>query len=99
MTGQDVFSNVEKQDLRPQPSRQPSGASAYDGFALSHEGWMASTKVTRPAWVTSGATNPDPAGSAQWELYNAANDGTQNRDLAAKCLEDRFDGGKMHDAW
>lgn len=44
---------------------------------------MATTKVERPSWVTSGVTNPDPAGSAKWELYDLANDWTQNTDVAA----------------
>jgi hypothetical protein len=59
----------------------------FGEFALYHEGWMATTKVTRPSWVTQGATNPDPAGSAEWELYNVAEDWTQNHDLAAKNPE------------
>ncbi len=56
----------------------------FGEFALYHEGWMATTKVTRPSWVTGGATNPDPAGSSQWELYNIATDWTQNNDIAAQ---------------
>jgi arylsulfatase len=56
----------------------------FGEFALYHEGWMATTKVERPSWVTGGATNPDPAGSAKWELYDVANDWTQNDDVAAK---------------
>lgn len=65
-------------------------------FALYHEGWMATTKVKRPAWDTHGATDPAPADNAEWELYNVAEDWTQNRDLAAqnpqklKELEDMF---------
>lgn len=56
-------------------------------FALYHEGWMATTKVTRPAWDTNSATNPDPAGSAEWELYHVAEDWTQNHDLSAENPE------------
>jgi arylsulfatase len=69
-------------------------------FALYHEGWMAVTKVTRPSWDIMGVSNPDPAGSSQWELYDVATDWTQNNDLAArnpdklKELQDLF----WHDA-
>jgi hypothetical protein len=56
-------------------------------FALYHEGWMATTKVTRPSWVTGGATNPDPAGTSEWELYDVNTDWTQNNDVAAKNPE------------
>ncbi len=59
----------------------------FGEYALYHEGWMAVTKVTRPSWVTGGATNPDPAGSSQWELYDINTDWTQNTDLAAKNPE------------
>ncbi len=64
-------------------------------YALYHEGWMAVTKVTRPPWVLGGVANLDPA-SADWELYDVANDWTQNRDVAAeqpgklKELQDMF---------
>ncbi len=65
-------------------------------FALYHEGWMATTKVTRPSWDITGPVNPDPANSAEWELYDISTDWTQNTDLAAahpdklKELEDLF---------
>jgi arylsulfatase len=64
-------------------------------YALYHEGWMAVTKVTRPPWVLGGEANLDPA-NADWELYDVANDWTQNRDVAAehpgklKALQDLF---------
>ncbi len=65
-------------------------------FALYHEGWMATTKVTRPSWDITGPTNPDPANSAEWELYDISTDWTQNNDVAAgnpeklKELQDMF---------
>ncbi|MFO1209253.1 MAG: arylsulfatase [Amaricoccus sp.] len=64
-------------------------------YALYHEGWMAVTKVTRPPWVLGGAADLDPA-KADWELYDVANDWTQNHDIAAehpdklKELQDLF---------
>ena len=56
-------------------------------FAVYHEGWMAVTKVKRPSWVTQGATDPDPANNAAWELYNVDQDFSQNRDVAAENPE------------
>jgi arylsulfatase A-like enzyme len=64
--------------------------------ALYHEGWIASTKVVRPPWVTVGAVNPDPANNATWELYDLTKDWTQHDDVAAanpaklKELQDLF---------
>nr|WP_246737677.1 arylsulfatase [Nordella sp. HKS 07] len=56
-------------------------------FGLYHEGWMATTKVKRPAWVTFGNVDSDPANNAVWELYDINNDWTQTNDLAAKNPE------------
>jgi arylsulfatase len=64
-------------------------------YALYHEDWIASTKVTRPPWEIYGAANLDPANS-EWELYDPANDPTQAHDVAAanpdklKQLQDLF---------
>lgn len=58
----------------------------FGEYALYHEGWMAVTKVTRPPWVLGGPANLDPA-SADWELYDVANDWTQNNDVAAEHPE------------
>lgn len=52
--------------------------------ALYQDGWIASTKVSRPPWVTLGPANLDPANSATWELYDLTRDWTQFEDVAAK---------------
>ncbi len=53
--------------------------------ALYHEGWIASTKVTRPPWANAlDPTNPDPANTVEWELYDLTRDWTQFEDVAAK---------------
>jgi arylsulfatase len=51
--------------------------------ALYHEGWIASTKVTRPPWVVAGPTNQDPMNNVTWELYDLSKDWTQCNDIAA----------------
>ncbi len=64
--------------------------------AIYHDGWIASTKVTRPPWRLSGANNPDPANNVTWELYDLSKDWTQSDDVAAanpaklKELQDLF---------
>jgi len=50
--------------------------------ALYHDGWIASTKVVRPPWITAGVA-ADPA-TFSWELYDLRNDWTQAENLAAK---------------
>ena len=51
--------------------------------AIYDDGWMASTKVVRPPWVTFGPANADP-GSYPWELYDLRNDPTQSEDVASR---------------
>jgi len=50
--------------------------------AIYHDGWMASTTPPQPPWML-GATMP-PLADYKWELYNIAEDFSQNNDLAAK---------------
>ena len=55
----------------------------FGDHALYHDGWIASTKVIRPPWVTSGPANQDP-GNMEWELYDLSKDWTQSDNVAAK---------------
>lgn len=52
--------------------------------ALYHDGWIASTKVTRPPWQLVSAVNTDPANNVTWELYDLTKDWTQDDDVASK---------------
>jgi arylsulfatase len=51
--------------------------------AIYHDGWIASTKVMRPPWVTAGPVNQDPA-NFPLELYDLRNDWTQCDNVAGK---------------
>jgi len=51
--------------------------------AIYHDGWIASTKVMRPPWITAGAVSQDPA-SFPYELYDGTHDWTQFDNVAAK---------------
>jgi len=50
--------------------------------ALYHDGWIASTKVMRPPWVTMAPAR-DPM-TFPWELYDLRKDWTQSENVAAK---------------
>ncbi len=54
--------------------------------ALYHDGWIASTKVMRPPWVTAGGVGVDPT-KFPWELYDLSKDWTQSEDVAAQYPE------------
>jgi arylsulfatase len=58
----------------------------FGQYAIYHEGWIASTKVTRPPWEFIGPANLDPA-NAEWELYDLGTDWTQAHDVAAENPE------------
>jgi arylsulfatase A-like enzyme len=51
--------------------------------AIYHDGWIASTKVMRPPWITAGVVNQDPAGYL-YELYDLTKDWTQYDNVADK---------------
>jgi arylsulfatase len=54
--------------------------------AIYRDGWIASTKVMRPPWITAGAVSQDPA-SFPYELYDLTKDWTQFENLADKNPE------------
>jgi len=58
----------------------------FGDHAIYHEGWIASTKVMRPPWVTFGPALLDPSGFP-WELYDLSKDWTQSDNLADKNPE------------
>jgi arylsulfatase A-like enzyme len=49
---------------------------------MYRDGWIASTTPLRPPWIVTGA-EPDPD-DFPWELYNAATDFSQAKNLAAQ---------------
>jgi arylsulfatase len=51
--------------------------------AVYHDGWIASTKVTRPPWELTGSVNQDPMNNVTWELYDLSKDWTQYNDVSA----------------
>lgn len=58
--------------------------------ALYHDGWIASTTPPAPPWAMGLAKLPsDVMNGYRWELYNLADDPTQNVDLAER-MPDRL---------
>jgi len=52
--------------------------------AIYHDGWMASTTPFAPPWDLATGKLPSVVDGYKWELYNIAEDFSQNNDLAAK---------------
>jgi len=68
----------------------------FGNRALYHDGWIAATVPPQPPWLMGTAKMPDILSGYKWELYNIADDYSENNDLAAKNpdklreLEDLF---------
>jgi arylsulfatase A-like enzyme len=56
----------------------------FGNRALYHDGWIATTVPPQPPWLMGTVKMPDVLTGYKWELYNLADDFSQNSDLAAK---------------
>ena len=56
----------------------------FGNRALYHDGWIAATVPPQPPWLMGTAKMPDLMTGYKWELYNIADDYSENNDLAAK---------------
>jgi arylsulfatase A-like enzyme len=52
--------------------------------AIYHDGWVAATTPPEPPWDLGLGKFPDVLNGYKWELYNIAEDYSENNDLAAK---------------
>jgi len=55
----------------------------FGDHAIYHDGWIASTKVMRPPWVTATNIKENPA-DYPWELYDLTKDWTQSDNVVDK---------------
>ena len=56
----------------------------FGNRAIYHDGWIAATTPPVPPWLMGTAKMPDVVNGYKWELYNIAEDYSENNDLAAK---------------
>ena len=56
----------------------------FGNRAIYHDGWIAATVPPQPPWLLGTAKMPDIMTGYKWELYNIADDYSENNDLAAK---------------
>src|SRR5262249_24913160 len=55
----------------------------FGNRAIYHDGWIAATTPPAPPWLMGTAKLPEVVNGYKWELYNIADDYSQNTDLAA----------------
>jgi len=56
----------------------------FGNLAIYHDGWLAATVPPHPPWLMGTVKMPDLMTGYKWELYNIANDFSENTDLAAE---------------
>jgi arylsulfatase A-like enzyme len=56
----------------------------FGNRAIYHDGWIACTTPPAPPWLMGTTKMPDVINGYKWELYNIAEDYSQDNDLAAK---------------
>jgi arylsulfatase len=56
----------------------------FGNRALYHDGWIAATVPPQPPWLLGTVKMPDVLTGYKWELYNIADDYSENNDLAAQ---------------
>jgi len=54
----------------------------FGNRAIYHDGWIACTTPPAPPWLMGTAKMPDVVNGYKWELYNIAEDYSENNDLA-----------------
>ena len=56
----------------------------FGNRAIYHDGWIAATTPPAPPWLMGTQAMPDVVDGYKWELYNIADDYSEDNDLAAK---------------
>jgi arylsulfatase A-like enzyme len=56
----------------------------FGNRALYHDSWIATTVPPQPPWLMGTVKMPDVLTGYKWELYNIADDFSENSDLSAK---------------
>jgi arylsulfatase len=74
----------EKAGAKAPSTRKTQYFEMFGNRALYHDGWIACTTPPAPPWLLGTAKLPDVVNGYQWELYNLADDFSQNDNLAAR---------------
>jgi len=74
----------DKANTNAPSTRETQYFEMFGNRAIYHDGWMAATPPPQPPWLMGTAKMPEVLNGYKWELYNIADDYSQNNDLAAK---------------
>jgi arylsulfatase A-like enzyme len=76
----------DKANANAPSKRETQYFEMFANRAIYHDGWIAATTPPAPPWALGTAKLPD-INDYKWELYNIAEDFSENDDLAAKNPE------------
>ncbi len=82
--GVSMVSTWDKANANAPSKRQTQYFEMFGNRAIYHDGWIAATTPPAPPWLMGLAKMPDILNGYKWELYNIAEDYSENNDLAAK---------------
>ena len=74
----------DKANEKAKSTRETQYFEMFGNRAIYHDGWMAATPPPQPPWLMGTVTMPEVLNGYTWELYNIAEDYSQNTDLSAQ---------------
>jgi arylsulfatase len=74
----------DRANAKAPSTRKTQYFEMFGNRAIYHDGWVAATPPPEPPWLMGTAKMPEVVNGYKWELYNIADDFSQNNDLAAK---------------
>jgi arylsulfatase len=74
----------DKANANAPSKRETQYFEMFGNRAIYHDGWIAATTPPQPPWLLGSKPLPEVVNGYKWELYNIANDYSENNDLAAK---------------
>src|SRR5215471_13483268 len=83
MEGVSVAYTFDSANANAPSKRETQYFEMFGNRALYHNGWIAATVPPQPPWLMGTAEMP-PLNQYKWELYNIADDFSENNDLAAQ---------------
>jgi arylsulfatase len=74
----------DKANANAPSSRHTQYFEMFGNRAIYHDGWIAATTPPAPPWLLGTVKLPNVVNGYKWELYNIAEDYSEDNDLAAK---------------
>ena len=74
----------DKANANAPSKRETQYFEMFGNRAIYHDGWIAATTPPEPPWLLGTVALPEVVNGYKWELYNIANDYSENNDLASK---------------